>query len=285
MQSAYSRQTQIRKLLPQDPHKGLADLVLQIILLILDPLLNSRVPANGTDINHAIPELQKGASLHGDIQIGHVVQDELHQFLVFIFTEPFDEGVRGEREPRLVGCEAVLCEAEVEEGRYGRVGRAKLLVLLGIVGAADVAYCTLLAELVEEIEHLRSCMLQVKIGQYCGLEELGLYVLGGQGIMCHLRRRGRLCLELGARGEVGRALLLRPSRIVCEDFCRRERGREGGKMVVAVWCNLVQKMSRCPGGGGFYMQGSLCWYWGIGDPCKRATPPPFPLPRRASRSR
>jgi hypothetical protein len=69
-------------------------------------------------------------------------------------------------------------------------------------------------------------MLQVKIGQYCGLEELGLYVLGGQGIMCHLRRRGRLCLELGARGEVGRALLLRPSRIVCEDFVG---GREGEK--------------------------------------------------------
>jgi len=105
--------------------------MLLIIALILVPLLDRRVPANGTNINHAIAELDEGAPLHGDIQIGDIMQDEVHQGLVFGLAEPLDERGRGERRARLEGREPVLGEAEVEERGDGHVGGPELLLLLG----------------------------------------------------------------------------------------------------------------------------------------------------------
>ena len=103
------------KLLPQSRHELLPDLVLQIKLLIIIPLLSARIPANGADIDHPIPEFDEGASLDGDVKLREISQDEVHQLLVLVLAEPLDEGVRFERDAELECREAVFREAVVEE--------------------------------------------------------------------------------------------------------------------------------------------------------------------------
>lgn len=78
----YSRQTQMPKLLPQHTDELLADLVFQIMNLILIPLLRTRIPPNRTNINHSIPKLHKRAPLDRDIQIRDIMQYKIHQFFV-----------------------------------------------------------------------------------------------------------------------------------------------------------------------------------------------------------
>ena len=61
------RQTKIRKLLLDRRDKVLSNVMLQIELLIIVPLLCCRVPAYRTHVDHAVAELNKRASLHWDI--------------------------------------------------------------------------------------------------------------------------------------------------------------------------------------------------------------------------
>ncbi len=125
-----------------------------IIRLVIIPLLRTRIPPNRTDINHAIAKLHKRAPHHGQLQIRNVVQDEPHQLLVPGFADVGDEGVRGHLDAELVGCEAVLGEAEIEHVRDGRLGGvAELFLLFYEVGAADEADGYFLAEGGEEGGH------------------------------------------------------------------------------------------------------------------------------------
>jgi hypothetical protein len=150
----YIRKPQIRELLPHSLHKLLANLVLKIKLLILVPLLHSSVPANRAHIDHAVPELDKRASLDRDIQIRNIVQDEAHELLVVVLADPLDERVRRERHAHADRGQAVLGEAEVEEVGDGDARGAELFLLLGEVGAADEADGDFVAEGGEELEHL-----------------------------------------------------------------------------------------------------------------------------------
>lgn len=104
--------------------------MLLIVLLIVISLLNTRIPPNGADIDHPVPELNERAPFDGDVQFREVPQDEVHQRLVLLLTEPLDEGGRLERHPELVRREAVLREAEVEELRHLHRAGAQLLLLL-----------------------------------------------------------------------------------------------------------------------------------------------------------
>lgn len=154
MQRDYSRQPQIRKLLPQHTHERLADLMFQIIDLILVPLGGTSISPNRTDIDHAIPKLHKRAPLDGDIQIRDVVQDEVDQLLEPGLAEPLDEGVCCEGLAEFEGREAVLREAVVEEGGYVCIGGlAELFLLFYEVGTTDEADCYFLSEGVEEGKH------------------------------------------------------------------------------------------------------------------------------------
>ena len=126
--------------------------MLEIELLILVALLDRSIPANRADIDHAIAELDECATLHRDVQVGDVVQDELDQLLVVVLADPLDEAVRRERHAHADGRQAVLREAEVEEGGDGDAGGAELLLLLGQVGAADEADGDFVAEGGEELE-------------------------------------------------------------------------------------------------------------------------------------
>lgn len=111
--------------------------MLEIKLLVLVALLDRSIPSDRADIDHAIAELDESTALHGDVQVGDVVQDELDQLLVVVLADPLDEAVRRERHAHADGRQAVLREAKVEEGGDGNAGGAELLLLLGEVGAAD----------------------------------------------------------------------------------------------------------------------------------------------------
>jgi hypothetical protein len=158
-------------------HKLLANLVLEIKLLILVALLYRSVPANRADVDHAIAELDKRAALHRDLQVGDVVQDEAHQLLVIVLANPLDETVRRERHAHADGREPVLGEAVVEEGCDGDAGGAELLLLFGEIGAADEADGDFVAERGEELEHLG----RDGLGRGKAILACGLWLGGGQG--------------------------------------------------------------------------------------------------------
>jgi len=124
-----------------------------VVPLELEPLGLAGVPPDGADIDHAVAELDEGAPLDGDVEVGDVVQDEAHELLVLVLADPLDEAVGGEGHAVPERRQAVLGEGEVEEGRDGHVGRAELLLLFGEVGAAYRADGALLPELGEEGEH------------------------------------------------------------------------------------------------------------------------------------
>ena len=116
-------------------------------------LVVARVTSDGRNVDHAVAELDKGSALDGDVEVGDVVQDELDQLLVLVLADPLDEAVGLELLTELDGCEAVLGEAEVEEGRHIHAGRgADLFLLFDQVAAADEADGAFLAEAGEDVE-------------------------------------------------------------------------------------------------------------------------------------
>lgn len=129
--------------------------MLEVELLVLVALLDGGVPANRANVDHAVPELNESAALHRNVQISHIVQDEPHKLLVVVLANPLDEAVRRERHAHTDGGQAILGEAEVEEGGDGDAGGAELLLLLGEVGAADETDRNFVAEGREELQHLR----------------------------------------------------------------------------------------------------------------------------------
>ena len=149
------REAEVAKLLLQDADKRLPDLVLQVVLLILIPLLDARVPAHGADVDHAVAELDKGAPLDGHVEVRDVVQDEADELLVGGLADVADEAAGGQGHAEAVGGQAVLGEAPVEEGDdVDGGGVADLLLLLDEVGAADEADGAGFAEFGEEGQHL-----------------------------------------------------------------------------------------------------------------------------------
>lgn len=134
--------------------KLLAHVVLLVVLLVVVALLDGGVAADGADVDHAVAELDKGAALDGDVEVGDVVQAEADELLVLGLAEPADEAVGGQLLAVLVGGQAVLGEAEVEEGRHGHVRGAQLLLLLGQVAAAHEADGALLPQPREQVQHL-----------------------------------------------------------------------------------------------------------------------------------
>lgn len=139
----------------QNRDKLLADLGVLVKLLKVVALLGAGVTADGADVDHAVAELDKGAALDRQIKVGDVVEAEVGELLVLVLADPLDKGVGLEGLAELVGSEAVLGEAKVEEGGDGLAsGLAQLLLLLGKVGAADVADGALGAKFLEDLEDL-----------------------------------------------------------------------------------------------------------------------------------
>ncbi len=144
------REAIIWELRTESSNKLLPNFMHLIIRLILISLSHTRISAHRANIHHPIPILNKSTPFDRDIQISNVVQHELHKLLVAVLANILDEGVGGEWTTELVGGQAVLGEAEIEEGGDWDGGRAELLLLLGQVGAADKTDGDVVAELGEE---------------------------------------------------------------------------------------------------------------------------------------
>lgn len=63
---------------------GGADVVLDVVGLVVVALLDGGVTADGRDVDHAVAELDKGAALDGDVEVGDVVEDPISQELVYL---------------------------------------------------------------------------------------------------------------------------------------------------------------------------------------------------------
>lgn len=189
-----SRQIQAGELLLQGRDELLPDVMLLVVRLVLVSLRHARVPPDGAHVDHAVPELDKGAPLDGDVQVRHVVQDELDQLLVLRLADPLDEAVRRQGHAALEGREPVFGKAEIEEGGDRDLGRAELLLLLGHVAAAYIADGAFLAERGKEGEHL--CGGRLWVGRLVGAwrtgwRKVGSGILGAQERVCHRHQRDR----------------------------------------------------------------------------------------------
>lgn len=143
----YVRQINVLELLLQSCHKFRPHLGVLIIGLEVVSLLSAGVTSHGANVDHSVTELEERASLDGNIQISNVMQNKLDEFLVSLLADPLDEAVGRQLLAQLEGRQAILGEAEVEQGGDGYTGGfADLLLLLFEVGAADEADGAFLAE-------------------------------------------------------------------------------------------------------------------------------------------
>lgn len=69
-------EAQVTKALAQLLDKRFAHLVLLVKDLVVNALLDAGIPTDRRDIDHAVAELDKGAALDGDVQVGNVVEAE-----------------------------------------------------------------------------------------------------------------------------------------------------------------------------------------------------------------
>jgi len=133
------RQSIIRKLLLERLNHLGARVGLLIPGLELVSLLFTGVPAHGGDVDHAVAELDERARHLGDaLDVGDVAQHPARQTLVFLLAEPADEGLRGQLLAHAICGQAVLGEAEVEEGDDADGRGAQLFFLFDEVGATNL---------------------------------------------------------------------------------------------------------------------------------------------------
>lgn len=70
-------ETEVREGLLELGDHGGADVVLDVVSLVVVALLDGGVTANGGDVDHTVAELDKGTALDGDIEVGDVVEDPI----------------------------------------------------------------------------------------------------------------------------------------------------------------------------------------------------------------
>jgi hypothetical protein len=145
---------QVRKLPLQRLHHCFPDPMRLIIPLELVHLRVTCPLSNRRNIHHTIPELNKGAPLDWNIQVGDVFQHPADECLVLYLTDPFDKRGPRERDTHSKGYEAVFGKAEVEEGGHWDGVSTELPLLFGEVAATNIADGTFVAETAEEGVHL-----------------------------------------------------------------------------------------------------------------------------------
>ena len=120
----YARQAQVTEFLLEHLDKLGADASLLVEGLVLLPLGQAGIPADGTDVDHAVAEFDKGATLDGQVEVGDVVQDEVDELLVFLLAQPLYERRAGQRLAQSVRRKPVFREAKVKQRRDVDRGRA-----------------------------------------------------------------------------------------------------------------------------------------------------------------
>ena len=90
------------------------------------------VPSNGTDVDHSVTELDKGTPsgrkqgpqpercrcgvlpFNRDIQVRDVMEDEVHERFIFLFTDMLNKRLRRELFAQFVGGQPILGEPVIE---------------------------------------------------------------------------------------------------------------------------------------------------------------------------
>jgi len=68
---------------------GGADVVLDVVGLVVVALLDRGVTADGGHVDHAVAELDEGAALDGDVEVGDVVEDPVQELLLALLLSFF----------------------------------------------------------------------------------------------------------------------------------------------------------------------------------------------------
>ena len=133
------RQSEGCKLLSQDFDKGFSATTLLIPSLELITFCLGSVSSHRADIDHAVSELNECTSHSGEaFKLTDVLEDELSQLLVVLFTDIFQERGRGKRLAKSICGETVLGEAEIEKRSDGCRRCAELFLLFYKITAADL---------------------------------------------------------------------------------------------------------------------------------------------------
>jgi hypothetical protein len=94
-------------------HACIPHLRLLVEFLEFVPLLLAAVPADGRHIQHPISELDEGAPLDGNIEICHIVQDEVDQLFELVLPKVLFQALNCKHFGALVRNEAILRERVV----------------------------------------------------------------------------------------------------------------------------------------------------------------------------
>jgi hypothetical protein len=86
-------ETEMTESLLEDSDELLADLGILVVLLKVVSFLCAGVTADGTDVDHAVTELDEGSTLDGNVEISDVVEDKVGKLLVLLLANELDEGV------------------------------------------------------------------------------------------------------------------------------------------------------------------------------------------------
>lgn len=77
-------------------------------------LLDASSTSNGANVDHSIPELNKGTALAGQLGVGNKLENEVDQRLVLVLPKPLDEVVASKRLAEAECGQTVFGEAEIE---------------------------------------------------------------------------------------------------------------------------------------------------------------------------
>ncbi|KAH3669345.1 hypothetical protein OGAPHI_001466 [Ogataea philodendri] len=102
-----------------------------------------RVSSDRRDVDHTLSELDECTSSDRQVQVGKVPEDEFHQLVVLLVSDPSDERSRLKRLTLLVSGQSVLTETVVELVQHVRT---QLLNLLGEVTSSNETNHTLLSQ-------------------------------------------------------------------------------------------------------------------------------------------
>lgn len=101
-------------------------------------LVNASSTSNGANVDHSIAELNKSTALAGQLSVGNILENEIHQRLVLVLPEPLNEVVASKRLAEAECGQTVFREAEIKHSGNIDSGRSKLLLLLHKIRAANL---------------------------------------------------------------------------------------------------------------------------------------------------
>lgn len=188
-------QSKVQKLLFKLGDHLTPNTMLLVILFKIDSFLDGRVSADRRDVDHTVSELDKRASLDGNVHFGEIPQNPIDKLLILLLSYMLDKTRRLELLPQLVRDQPILRKPIVKITQP--LVPTDLLKDLDEVGTTHKGDGTVLTEFAEGSKHLGGRALTgegegaINVKHADGLRELSL----GEG--CDSRR------EDGSRGGLG----------------------------------------------------------------------------------